>query len=377
MEWVEAEGENRKEAEARLLELLNATDIEKLEIEQMKVTRKFLGVGGRTVKLRGRLKEAPVAIPAVDSEPEEPREPEEPEVYESAAPAVEQKTERPEEREPEPAPVEEEKEAPAKPERVASPEGNGVSTGSTKYRPWVTEGAEAIVIPPEGRGFGAKVFKLEAAGAQEPSLEEGDIDRDLEDEGFQPIVYTDAEDSEATDEDKELAAKFIQGVLDKMGLQGSVKVFKLTDRLLAQVDSDDGGLLIGRKGNTLDSLQYLTDIVVNRNRENRVRVIVDTEMYRERRRFKVNKIALSAADRAAQTRKPVRLAPMTPSERQIVHSTLADDREVETISEGQGERRRVVVYPARGGRGGHGGHGGGGQRGGGRPPFGGKRGPRR
>ncbi|MDH5639069.1 MAG: KH domain-containing protein, partial [Nitrospinota bacterium] len=166
-----------------------------------------------------------------------------------------------------------------------------------------------------------------------------------EDLDFVPPSYADHENSPATTEDKETAVEFLKGLVEKMGIEAKVDGWLLEDRLLLVIDSEDSALLIGRKGDTLESIQYLTDIFINRKREERVRIIVDSQYYREKRRFKVFQIAKEAAENAGRSGKPVRLNPMSPAERQIVHSTLAEDKRVETISEGQGNRRKVVVYP--------------------------------
>jgi len=324
MDWVEVEGKTKAEAEAKLLEALGQTDIGRLEIENVKVKRMFLGMGGKIVKLKGRLKDAPP--------PEKKAE-----VVDELAETIQE--------------IQSPVEAPKTAQGETAPS-NGVVTGATKYRPWVAEGSGAIVLPPEGKGYAKRKYdpnpSFDNDDTEDENLGEGDRgnEKELEtDEEFVPPAYEDVDDSPVTDEDKDKAVEFVRGVIDKMNMSGEVKGYKLKDRLLIQIDSDSGGLLIGRKGLTLDSLQYLTDIVINKRREGRIRIILDTEHYKERRRFKVFKIATIAADKAARIHKPVRLFPMSPNERQIVHSSLSDDDRVETISEGEGNRRRVVVFP--------------------------------
>lgn len=319
MEWVEVEAQTRAQAEEKLLMALNEKDKNNLEIEEIKVTRKFLGMGGRQVKLRGRKKPEAAFAPPPVAKPKPAPEPElESEPYHEPAPAAA----RP---------------APSRPAPAA-----GVVTFKSAYHPWVAEGASAIVLPPEGRGYGRRLFSLSPAQEEEEEGAEVDLEREEE---FTLPEYADVEDSPVPDEVRDQGITFVQGIIERMGIQGQVKGYKLADRLLLVIESDSGGLLIGRKGETLESIQYLTDIIVNRRREERIRVLVDTEYYKERRRFKVYQIALDAADRAARSHKPVRLNPMSPAERQIVHSTLVNDARVETISEGQGNRRRVVVHP--------------------------------
>lgn len=105
------------------------------------------------------------------------------------------------------------------------------------------------------------------------------------------------------------------------------------------------GILIGRHGDTLAALQFLLGVLVGKKAGRRVRVIVDVEGYRERRARLLTDMALRAAERAARYRQPIFLEPMIPSERRIVHMTLADHPQVATHSVGEGDNRRVVVSP--------------------------------
>ncbi|MDH5510822.1 MAG: KH domain-containing protein [Nitrospinota bacterium] len=339
MEWVEAEAKSNEEAKARIMEALNVTDSATVEFEEMKVTRRFLGMGGKSVKIRGRLKEEPrtqksASAPAKPIVSEPVVTVQQPEPIKSADLKSEEE------------PESEEKEI--RPPAVHPPAApTGLTTFASPYRPWASEGPSAIVIPPEGKGYGRKLFSTEPAAADETAEldDASSTSREKEDLDFVPPTYTDHADSPATSEDREKAVEFINGLVTKMGMKANVSGWLLEDRLLMVMDSEDSALLIGRKGDTLESIQYLTDIFINRKREERVRIIVDSKYYREKRRYKVFQIAKEAADNAGRTGKPVRLNPMSPAERQIVHSTLAEDKRVETISEGQGNRRKVVVYP--------------------------------
>ena len=105
----------------------------------------------------------------------------------------------------------------------------------------------------------------------------------------------------------------------------------------------DMGILIGKRGQTLDSLQYLTSLVVNKGRQGYVRVKLDTEDYRNRRKETLENLAKSIAYKVRKTRKPVSLEPMNPYERRIIHSALQGNRYVETYSEGSEPYRHVVV----------------------------------
>jgi len=106
---------------------------------------------------------------------------------------------------------------------------------------------------------------------------------------------------------------------------------------------DDMGILIGKRGQTLDSLQYLTSLVVNKHHDGYIRVKLDTENYRERRQIKLEELAHNIAHKVARTKKSVDLEPMNPYERRIIHSALQDDAYVTTVSEGEEPYRHVVV----------------------------------
>jgi spoIIIJ-associated protein len=109
------------------------------------------------------------------------------------------------------------------------------------------------------------------------------------------------------------------------------------------IDGDEMGVLIGKRGQTLDSLQYLVSLVVNKNSENYIKVKLDTENYRERRKETLENLAKNIAFKVKRTRKPVTLEPMNPYERRIIHSALQNDKFVETYSEGEEPYRKVVI----------------------------------
>lgn len=115
--------------------------------------------------------------------------------------------------------------------------------------------------------------------------------------------------------------------------------------LILDITGDDLAVLIGRHGKTLDSLQFLISVITSRTIGFRYPIVVDVEGYKGRQRHKLEEIAANAARRAVSQDKEVRLRPMTPYERRIVHIALRDDPEVETYSEGEGRARRVVVAP--------------------------------
>lgn len=155
------------------------------------------------------------------------------------------------------------------------------------------------------------------------------------------LLRTEEEIAEIKDE----AVKFLSGVFKAMGLQVEIKIeYKNEDgNLDIDFEGEDMGILIGKRGQTLDSLQYLTSLVVNKGRQGYIRVKLDTEDYRNRRKETLENLARSIAYKVRKTRKLVSLEPMNPYERRIIHSALQGNRYVETYSEGNEPYRHVVV----------------------------------
>lgn len=153
-------------------------------------------------------------------------------------------------------------------------------------------------------------------------------------------------DAAVIEEIENSAKKFLADVFSSMEL-GEVEInskYNTTDGCLeVSFEGEDMGILIGKRGQTLDSLQYLTSLVVNKGRSNYIRVKLDTEDYRRRRKETLENLARGIAYKVKKTRKPVVLEPMNPYERRIIHSALQGNKFVETISEGEEPYRHVVV----------------------------------
>ena len=109
------------------------------------------------------------------------------------------------------------------------------------------------------------------------------------------------------------------------------------------MDGKDSGTIIGKRGQTLDAIQYLTSLVVNKDNEKYQRVVVDAENYREKRERTLEQLANRLADKVIKSRKSVRLEPMNPYERKVIHSTLQSNPKVITRSEGEEPYRRVII----------------------------------
>ncbi|MCR5594587.1 MAG: protein jag [Lachnospiraceae bacterium] len=146
------------------------------------------------------------------------------------------------------------------------------------------------------------------------------------------------------------AKTFLNDVFAAMQMAVSIDASydDIEKELSVELVGDDMGILIGKRGQTLDSLQYLVSLVVNKETDEYVRVKVDTENYRERRKQTLENLAKNMAFKVKRSRRNVSLEPMNPYERRIIHSTLQDDKYVETHSEGEEPYRYVIITPKKG-----------------------------
>ena len=138
---------------------------------------------------------------------------------------------------------------------------------------------------------------------------------------------------------------FLNQVFEAMDLKVDISVEVEEDNHTVDVElkGDEMGVLIGKRGQTLDSLQYLTSLALNRHTDEYVKVKLDTEDYRKRRKETLENLAKNIAYKVKRTKRPVSLEPMNPFERRVIHSTLQNDKYVSTHSEGEEPHRHVVV----------------------------------
>ena len=148
------------------------------------------------------------------------------------------------------------------------------------------------------------------------------------------------------------AAEFVKGLIEHMGAEATVLAAHDEDCLRLRIESDSMGMLIGHRGETLDAMQYLTGLVVNKNRktEGYTRITLNTEEYREKREETLKRLAKKVAAQVRATGRPRALEPMNPYERRVLHSTLQNNPDVTTHSEGEEPNRRVVITPRRKGK---------------------------
>ncbi|QSX05185.1 protein jag [Sedimentibacter sp. zth1] len=145
---------------------------------------------------------------------------------------------------------------------------------------------------------------------------------------------------------EEKAKNYIETVCKYMNIQIEYEIKLVVNVLkvdITKVDEKDKGILIGKRGNTLDEIQFLLSLVVNKNRESYIRTLVNVEDYREKREETLKKLARKTADKCRYYNKKIRLEPMNPYERRIIHSTLQEEKDIMTYSEGDEPYRKVVI----------------------------------
>ena len=143
----------------------------------------------------------------------------------------------------------------------------------------------------------------------------------------------------------ENVVEFLSSIFDAMKMEVEILVAVNEEEHIIEVElkGDDMGILIGKRGQTLDSLQYLTNLAINKHSDEYYKVKIDTEDYRKRRKETLENLAKNIAYKVTRTKSPVSLEPMNPFERRIIHSALQNDRYVTTHSEGDEPYRHVVV----------------------------------
>lgn len=142
----------------------------------------------------------------------------------------------------------------------------------------------------------------------------------------------------------DVAHNFLSSLLKEMNIAAEIEIVLGQDALNINIIGEDMAILIGKRGQTLDSLQYLVSLVVNKERDDYLRVVLDTENYRAKRKETLEGLAEKLASKVKKSRKNVILEPMNPYERRIIHSALQNNPNVSTKSEGDEPYRKVVIY---------------------------------
>ena len=163
-----------------------------------------------------------------------------------------------------------------------------------------------------------------------------------EEEQIAPVIER-VPDQELTVCTDHPALNFLEEVTKEMGLTLDITAKTGKDIIYVDIQGNDSRTIIGKRGQTLDAIQYLTSLVVNKDNQSYTRVVVDAENYRAKREQTLEKLALRLANKVAKTKRSVKLEPMNPYERKVIHATLQNHPRVITRSEGQDPYRRVII----------------------------------
>ena len=315
----------------------------------------FFGIGAKPAVIKARKKAIEAAVDEFKdiigsvsfdsiSKSGEKEQKKEPKKQQNKAPAKEKAAAPKEKKE---VKKEAPKEAPA--EKKAAPE---------KAEPEKKEAPEKdkAAKKPAPKDKPAKEKKPQEKAAKQPKQEApAPAEKEPKEQGPKPSkpieILTDEEEIKDVEQ---RALVFLTGVFNAIGEEelGEVTITSVYNREEGSLDVDfegeDMGILIGKRGQTLDSLQYLTSLVVNKGKDKYIRVKLDTEDYRRRRKETLENLAKGIASKVKKTHKPVVLEPMNPYERRIIHSALQGNKYVETISEGEEPYRHIVVRPKKG-----------------------------
>ncbi|MFZ7112794.1 MAG: RNA-binding cell elongation regulator Jag/EloR [Desulfatiglandales bacterium] len=203
------------------------------------------------------------------------------------------------------------------------------------------------VIEPGSAGIfglvGGKKAKIRVTVKEDVTTEEEELG-----EGEPGEEETGFEDAESgSDESLAVAEETLEKILSLIPMETEIKGRVIDGKIALGIQGDKSGLLIGRKGKTLDALQFIVNKIVNKTLDRKVNVIIDSEDYRKRREESLIQLALKMGDKAKRIRKPVTTSPMNPHDRRIVHLALKEDGRLDTRSRGEGLFKKVVIIPKR------------------------------
>lgn len=211
----------------------------------------------------------------------------------------------------------------------------------------VAAAAEIIEEAKEAAEEVSEVSEKEEQEEQEEAEVSEEAEEELSDDGAKPAGRREEREfsQEEQNETAEEAKKFLEGIFRSIGLTVTMEKMMSRDRILLNLHGEGLGILIGKHGRTLNSLQYLTNLAAGKLYHHRYFVLLDVENYRIRREQTLTTLALRLAEKAKRTGAPVELEPMDPGERRMIHLALQEDDAVTTESEGEGSYRHVVILP--------------------------------
>ncbi len=214
------------------------------------------------------------------------------------------------------------------------------------------ENLEFEVIEPGSAGIfglvGTRKTKIRVTIKEKEADDDYDDYDDYDDQDHADTVFEDKENIES-DEDLSnycnIAKEALDGILKLIPVETTVSGSYSAGKISLVIEGDISGLLIGRKGKTLDALQYIINKIVNKNTGKKIKVIIDSENYRQRRVDSLTQMALKIGNKVKKFKKPFSTIPLNPHDRRIVHLALKNVDKLETKSRGEGLHKRVVVIP--------------------------------
>jgi spoIIIJ-associated protein len=201
-------------------------------------------------------------------------------------------------------------------------------------------------------GFGSKQARVRVTLKEKHKEEQESLETPVaepahvESGGVKGIEEGSSEEQEGEQAlDPTQARELLSGVIQRMQMDGMIETRTREGRLNLNVVGKDSNLLIGKKGQTLDSLQYLLNLMYSKSMKKKANLVVDVEEYKVRREKRLQSIAQEVRDKVKRTNKPIAIAPMNAQDRRIIHMSLQNDPYVKTVSKGEGLLRKVVVIP--------------------------------
>ncbi len=222
-----------------------------------------------------------------------------------------------------------------------------VSVKGSESAPEAAAAAVAAIFADEETAKTPETLAETSEPAQAPAEEIKEETAEVEANGEKPERKREERpfSKEEQDETAEEAKKFLEGIFRAIGLSVTMEKMANEDRILINLRGDGLGVLIGKHGRTLASLQYLTNLAAGKLYHHRYFVLLDVENYRIRREQTLTTLAIRLAEKAKRTGAPVSLEPMDPAERRMIHLALQEDPDIVTESEGEGARRHIVILP--------------------------------
>lgn len=205
-----------------------------------------------------------------------------------------------------------------------------VGTKKARIRVTLPEPSPKVVFETTNKGHQNEI-------SDEQTLES--VDSQIE------ISHDEGEDHRVAVDPRDLGREALQKIIDLITIDATVSIEKRSNRIIFNVQGGNSAVLIGKRGQTLEAIQYLVEKIVNKNRKGRVGIHIDVEGYLEKRRMSLQRLAVRMAEKVKSTGKPAAIGQMNAHDRRIVHIALQDDNMVRTQSKGEGFLKKLVIFP--------------------------------